>query len=226
MTQTNKRDWKAITAKLLLASLALSVVFALVRLIQAPVESDGEIRVKSDYALMLVQCVMGLVVMLLPSALERRWKLTIPHFIYILYYVFLYCAIFLGEVLDFYYIIPHWDSILHSFSGAMLGALGFILVGLLNDAEKVNLSMSPAFVALFAFCFALAAGTVWEIYEFSFDCALGLNMQKYQTAEGVMKVGQAALRDTMKDIILDAVSAAAVAVLGYFAIKKKREAKA
>lgn len=223
MTESKKRDWKAIAAKVLLATLALSVVFALVRLIQAPVESDGDVRIKSDYALMLIQCVMGLVVMLLPSALERRWKLTIPNFIYILYYVFLYCAIFLGEVLDFYYVIPHWDSILHSFSGAMLGALGFILVGLLNDAEKVNLHMSPRFVALFAFCFALAAGTVWEIYEFSFDCVLGLNMQKYQTAEGVMKIGQEALRDTMKDIILDAVSAAVVAILGYLAIKKKRE---
>ena len=42
------------------------------------------------------------------------------------------------------------------------------------------LACVTAVFALFAFCFALAAGTVWEIYEFSGDHLLGLNMQKYR----------------------------------------------
>lgn len=216
---------RQILATALFLSLALSVVFSAVRLILAPAEqpeTGGHVKVKSDYLLMLTQCVLGLVVMSLPSAIARRWRLDIPHFIYILYYVFLYCAVFLGEVFSFYYLVPHWDSILHFFSGAMLASLGFILVDLLNREERVRVQLSPLFVSLFAFCFALAAGAVWEIYEYTCDTALRLNMQKYQTEAGVALVGRAALRDTMKDIILDALAALLVAAIGYFGIRKKR----
>ena len=139
-----------------------------------------------------------------------------------MYYIFLYCAIFLGEVLQFYYLIPHWDTILHFFSGAMLGALGFILVSWLNDSEKVRVSLTPAFVALFAFCFALSCGAIWEIYEYVFDGLLGLNMQKFTTAEGVTLIGHAALMDTMKDIIVDALSALIIALIGYGKLKSAK----
>ena len=87
-----------------------------------------------------------------------------------------------------YYLVPHWDSYLHAFSGGMLGALGFALVTVLNDTERVAVRLSPIFVALFAFCFALAAGAVWEIYEYTFDGLLGLNMQRYHLADGTMLV--------------------------------------
>lgn len=224
-TAKRKQSGKII-ANILFFSLAASVIFSLVRVILAPaVAPEGvEIKVKSDYTLMLIQCVMGLAVMLVPSFISHKWNVQIPNFIYILYYIFLYCAVFLGEVFEFYYVIPHWDTILHAFSGAMLGALGFILVTMLNDAEKVKVSLSPIFVCLFAFCFALAAGAVWEIYEYSFDGLLGLNMQKFALENGEQLVGRAALRDTMKDIIVDALAALGVAVVGYFSISRKKNA--
>ena len=142
-----------------------------------------------------------------------------------LYYVFLYCAVFLGEVFDFYYVVPHWDTVLHFFSGAMLGALGFILVDLLNRSEKVRVQLSPLFVSLFAFCFALAAGAVWEIYEYTVDGVMHLNMQKYATEAGVMLIGRAALRDTMKDIIFDALAALLVAAAGYVTNPRRKKEK-
>jgi len=209
---------------ILVLSLAASVVFSLIRFIKAPAElAEGEpyTKVKSDYLLMLVQCLLGLVVSLLPALISHRWKIILPNTIYVLYFVFLYCAIYLGEVFEFYYRIPHWDTILHAFSGAMLGALGFVLIDILNSNQKVKVSLSPFFVSLFAFCFALAIGALWEVYEFSFDSILGLNMQKAYTQEGVPLVGTAALADTMKDIIIDALAALVVAVLGFFSAKKK-----
>lgn len=75
-----------------------------------------------------------------------------------LYTIFLYCAIYLGEVKSFYYEVPHWDTILHTFSGAMLGALGFLFVTLLNKNEKVQMNLSPLFVVDFSFCFAVTLG--------------------------------------------------------------------
>ena len=101
----------------------------------------------------------------------------------------------------------------------MLAALGFILVDFLNRNERVQVSLSPAFVALFAFCFALAAGGVWEIYEYVADGMMGLNMQKFITAEGVVLSGHEALADTMEDIILDASAAVLISVIGYVRLK-------
>ena len=221
-----QKKTKEIVGRILFASLVLSVAFSAVRMIQAPqTASEGmeHIKVKSDYLLMLIQCMLGLIVMILPTLMERKWKLAIGNAIYILYYIFLYCAVFLGEVFEFYYLIPHWDTILHFFSGAMLGALGFILVDILNRNERVRVFLSPLFVSLFAFCFALAAGAVWEIYEFTGDSLFGLNMQKCLTEYGEPLIGYAALRDTMKDIIVDAVAALLVSLLGYLSIRRKRQ---
>lgn len=221
-----KDAWRHLAAVVLAVFLGFSVIYSIIRLISAPaVATDGVKHVKSDYALMLIQCCLGLVVMAVPSLIQRRWELTIPNYMFLLYYAFLFCAIYLGEVWDFYHRIPFWDLILHAFSGAMLGALGFSLVSMLNDADNIRFQLSPLFVALFAFCFALAAGTIWEIYEFVVDRILGLNMQKYMLADGTQLVGSAALHDTMEDLIVDAVSALIVSVFGYLMLKRQQKTK-
>lgn len=134
---------------------------------------------------------------------------------YILYFLFLYCAIYLGEVRNFFYVVPHWDTWLHTFSGGMLGALGFIVVDRLNRLGRKWVQLSPGFVCLFALCFAVTIGVLWEIYEFTFDGLLGLNMQKFRLEDGTQLVGRAALQDTMKDLIVDVLGAAVVVGLGY-----------
>lgn len=225
-SRRSKRPLSEVAGRLLFVTLILSALYSLIRVIvPQPFGNEGTAyaHVRGDYVLMFIQCLLGLLVLSLPSIVSRKWKFSIPNFIYIMYYLFLYCAIFLGEVLHFYYVVPHWDTILHFFSGAMLGALGFILVSWLNDSEKVAVSLSPAFVALFAFCFALSCGAVWEIYEYTFDGLLGLNMQKFMTAEGETFLGHAALRDTMKDIIVDALAALLIAVMGYGRLKAAHE---
>ena len=89
-----------------------------------------------------------------------------------MYAMFLYCAIFLGEVFDFYYVLPYWDIILRFFSGMMLSARGFILVDMLNRNAEGLVSLSPFFESMFAFCFALTLGAVGAICAFSFDALL------------------------------------------------------
>lgn len=220
----NKINWRKIIGSILLITLILSIIFAITQIIRSPTEvPEGEehVRLKSDYVLMLLQCVLGLIVMAVPSIIDKKWSIGIPNYMYVLYFIFLYCAIYLGEVRNFYFIIPHWDTILHAFSGAMLGALGFSLVSLLNDSKLGKVHLSPFFVALFAFCFALSAGAIWEIYEYTFDRLLSLNMQKYALEDGTLLIGQEALADTMKDIIVDAVSALTISIIGYISGKKK-----
>ena len=223
-TQRSRPPVREVVAMILFATLIFSVVYSLVRLLLAPEElADGAEfeKPKSDYLLMLTQCTLGLAVMMIPTVITRHFKLMVPGVMCILYYVFLYCAIFLGEIFSFYYRIPVWDSILHAMSAAMLSTLGFILVDWLNKDEHVKLSMNPLFVSLFAFSFALMIGTLWEIYEFSFDSILGLNMQKARLEDGTPLIGNAALTDTMKDLIIDAIAALAVAVIGFVTNSRK-----
>lgn len=221
--EDHSAKWKDRVGQVVLLLLGISVIYAVYMLFTAPsgMPDNGFEKVKSDYVLTLLQCLVGVIVMFIPSVIEKKFSVDIPDVMEMLYFIFLFCAIYLGEVRDFYYRVPSWDLILHMFSGAMLGALGFVLVSFFNDSEKVNMQLSPIFVTLFAFCFALAAGTLWEIYEFLADGLLGTNMQKFITADREVLVGRDALADTMEDLIVDALSSLAVCIVGFFTLKKK-----
>ena len=64
-------------------------------------------------------------------------------------------------------------------------------------------------MAIFSFAFAVAVGALWEIFEFSMDSILGLNMQK------------SGLVDTMWDLIVDTIGAVISSIYGCFYEKKK-----
>ena len=218
-----KRNLGSIFVVSVLVSFIVPAGYLLVRIIAGDMMPEGPGgRGHEDYVLMLLQCLLGVAAILLPARLMRRWDVEIPRVMFLLYIAFLYCAIFLGEVRSFYYSVPHWDTILHIFSGAMLGALGFSMIAVFNNTERIPMNLSPLFVAVFAFCFALALGAVWEIYEFAADCLLATNMQKFSLDNGTALIGQAALRDTMKDLIVDALGAVGASVIGYISLKYEK----
>nr|WP_291743174.1 hypothetical protein [Clostridium sp.] len=212
----SKINWQKVLSYFVLITLVSTIVFLIFAINNAPTVADPNepfIRIKSDYALMLSQCILGVVALLLPGMLEHKLKIEIPSNMLILYTIFLYSAIYLGEVKSFYYNVANWDNILHTFSGAMIGALGFSIVALLNKSEDVPMNLSPIFVALFSFCFAVTLGVIWEFYEFTFDGLLGLNMQKFALENGTPLVGRAALTDTMVDLFVDAVGALIMSII-------------
>ena len=208
-----------------MASLVLSVPLVAIMMVMAPSEPDPTLpfkRLKTDYILMFLQCIVGILAMLFPQFLHERISIRIPAGMMLMYVIFLYCSIYLGEVRSFYYAIPHWDTILHTFSGGMLGTLGFSFITILNGTEKVPVNLSPAFVAIFAFCFAVTLGAIWEFYEFFADGVLGTNMQKFALENGSRLVGRDAVMDTMKDLIVDSIGAFVAAGVGYISLKYKK----
>ncbi len=220
-----KRDWKSIIGKFVLISFIAPMAFIIYKIIVSPTTNTENIeglRVKTDYILMLTQCILGVIGFFLPNIISKKTKIVIPSNMYIVYVLFLYGAVFLGEVRNYYYRVPHWDTILHTCSGAMLGALGFSFVNILNKHEKVHVELSPLFVALFAFGFAISLGVMWEIYEFTFDGILGLNMQKFALEDGTQLIGRLAVTDTMEDLIVDSVGAFTMATIGYISLKYKK----
>jgi len=202
-----------------LISFIVPAVYLLIKVIFTNDLKGDEFRSYGDYILMLIQCVLGIVVIHIPSFLERRLKVEIPIPLFIMYIIFLYCGIFLGEVRSFYYLVPHWDTMLHYFSSFMAGIFGFMVVSILNKDENINVHMSSVFVSIFAFCFSLTVGGLWEIYEYAFDGLLQLNMQKFMLEDGTQLIGRLALDDTMKDLIIDALGAFLASTIGYFSLK-------
>lgn len=220
-----KKNLREIITKAIFISFIIPMAFIIYKIIIAPATNDENIdgvRVKADYILMLSQCILGIIAMIVPSRISENKKIEIPSNIYFLYVLFLYAAIFLGEVRNFFYRVPFWDLILHTFSGAMLGILGFSFVNLLNKSDKIHVELSPIFVAIFAFCFAITLGVIWEVYEFIGDGVLGLNMQKFALKNGIQLVGREALKDTMEDLIVDGIGAFVMSLIGYISLKYKK----
>lgn len=154
---------------------------------------------------------------LVPLLLARRFHVRIPAEFQMLAIAFVFASLFLGEVHDYYGRFWWWDIALHTTSGFLLGIIGFLLVYVLNESEHIHLQMRPGFVAFFAFLFALGMGALWEIFEFSMDNLLGMNMQKAMLGD------ESGLTDTMFDLVVDAIGALVISVLGYGYLKTTGE---
>ena len=152
-----------------------------------------------------------------PSILEKKFGVYLPKRIQLVITLFIFAAQVLGEIGDFYEKISWWDTMLHTISGVVLGLVGFLFVYLLNEKGNLNVNLSPKFVVLFAFCFALTMGVFWEFFEFGADRLLGYNMQKFRL------LGQDGLVDTMEDLIVDAIGAIIACAVGSLYIKKKKD---
>lgn len=121
--------------------------------------------------------ILVLVLFLVPSLVEGMTHIKIPGLFQAIIYSFIFAAEILGEIDNYYVLIPGWDTILHTLNGFLCAAIGFSLVDLLNGSSK-NISLSPIYVTLVAFCFSMTIGVLWEFVEFSFDTFFGMDMQK------------------------------------------------
>lgn len=156
---------------------------------------------------------MIILLTLIPLLVYKRFQVFIPPEFELLATAFLFCALFLGEIGDYYNRFWWWDVALHTTSGFMLGIVGFLLAHILNEQTRIHLTMQPIFVATFAFFFAVGIGAIWEIVEFTMDSVAGTNMQK------PMLDDPSGLTDTMWDLIVDAIGALVISVLGYGYLK-------
>ena len=158
--------------------------------------------------------ILTIILTYIPWIIEKWYKLNIPDSFEILIILFIYSSIYLGEVHEFYIKFWWWDILLHFSSAIALGIIGFTILLILYEKEKV--SANPFWISLFIFSFALSIGAVWEIFEFSMDNLLGTNMQKPMLGD------YSGLTDTMIDLIMDSLGALIVAIIGYLYIKTNK----
>ena len=123
-------------------------------------------------------CGLTLGLLILPSILTRRLKIELPTTLEIIILLFIFAAEILGEINSFYIRVPNWDTMLHTLNGFLCAAVGFALVDMLNRSDRFSFRLSPAYLAIVAFCFSMTVGVLWEFFEYFGDLFLGLDMQK------------------------------------------------
>ena len=178
--------------------------------------------IRAEYSFNIGQCVIFLLVSFLPNFF-RKYKLDIPDFIYVIFILFCMAHFFCGEILGFFVKVSWWDSALHTFSGCLIALLSFSLINLLNKTNGKDFKLNIWFASIFAFTMTLAVGAVWEIIEYLSDIWFNSNMQRAyvstMSGRGEPLVGTAALADTMKDLILDAIGGLAVCIICGICVK-------
>ena len=133
-------------------------------------------------------CALTLVLFLLPTVFERALMIDLPNTMEIIIMLFIFAAEILGEISSFYTTFKSWDTILHTLNGFLCAAIGFALVDMLNRTEKFSLSLSPVFMSIVAFCFAMTIGVLWEFFECGMDQLMMLDMQKDTVVHSISSV--------------------------------------
>lgn len=133
-------------------------------------------------------CILALALLYIPSWIQVRLRIELPPALEITILCFIFAAEILGEVNAFYVNIPMWDTMLHTINGFLAAAVGFSLVMLLNDDERLTFDLSPVFLALTAFCFSMTIGVLWEFFEFGMDWFFRTDMQKDTVVNAIYSV--------------------------------------
>ncbi len=123
-------------------------------------------------------CILVLLMLIVPSFIQITLKIELPTVLEIILLLFIFAAEILGEIYEFYIIFPHWDTMLHTMNGFLMAAVGFSMVNLLNNSDKMLFKLSPFFTVVVAFCFSMTIGVIWEFFEFSMDFFFDFDMQK------------------------------------------------
>lgn len=193
-------------------------------------------------------CLLVLFLLLLPFIMEEKIKLEFSSSLEIVILLFIFCAEILGEVNAWYQRIPNFDTLMHTITGFIMGAVGFSLVNMVNNSERAGIKLNPKYLLVASFCFSMTIGVLWEFFEFGVDQIFHADMQKDTYVSEVNSVmfdetrknkvvnvkidsvivnGEVwpgyldiGLIDTMKDLIVNAIGAITFSVIGYITISK------
>lgn len=179
--------------------------------------------------------ILAIILFSVPWLIKSRFKLDIPDFLEILVLSFVFASIVLGNIHNFLVNVEGYDKFLHTVSGITISIIAFEIIHFYNISKDLATRMNPKLVGLFAFTFSITLLVLWEFYEFLIDTvayqlnALTLrNMQRYQWLNlGTFFPQDYGLMDTMLDLIVGAIGAAIVSIIGWklLARKAKKEIK-
>ncbi|NRZ75856.1 hypothetical protein [Clostridium beijerinckii] len=137
-------------------------------------------------------------------------KITLPSSFLSASIIFIFAALYLGETLKFYSMFWWWDLFLHGIFGVYGVIIGVhLLQGIIEKTKSTTKKKFSKFTLIFAFCFTIAIGTIWEIYEFLADYFFKTDMTN------------GSLEDTATDLMIKITCAFITCLIYYFSKLKK-----
>lgn len=113
------------------------------------------------------------VFLFLPELVTAVLRAEPPDALSVVYVLSLFCANILGELIEFYVSVPVWDAALHLIAAFFLALTGASFLEIMIGKRP-----RPLASFLFALCFALFIGVLWEFFEYFMDCVFHYDMQK------------------------------------------------
>lgn len=226
--QTEQTRWRA----WLWAACELFVLYSMLRSLHLGPVSDA-----------LVCLLVGIGVTM-PYILEAfGYRVSDGLLVFCLFYLL---ASMSGRIYKLYYLIAHWDKLLHLCGGVMFAIVGSYLPVMINSGYENDRLLR----ILFAVLFSVVVSALWEFYEFGMDSLFGTDMQRdtiigaiysYDLGEATGVIGSIeqiesvvvngrplegyidiGLIDTMGDMMIE--TAGAVGYAAVFALDKGRHA--
>ena len=134
----------------------------------------------------MVYIILAVPLMIIPYFFLKKIDLA-----YILYLIFIFSTLILGDTFKFYEKVPYWDSIMHLLSGFVISLFAYkISDGKVTGIYRIILCITTS----------LSIGAIWEMCEFTFDSLLDNNAMRT-----LNKCGLNAVNDTIKDLVLDLI---------------------
>ena len=79
-----------------------------------------------------------------------------------------------GRIYKLYYLVAHWDKLMHLCGGVVFALLGSYLPVVINRKYENDRLLR----VLFALMFSISVSALWEFYEFGMDRWFGMDMQR------------------------------------------------
>jgi hypothetical protein len=149
-----------------------------------------------------------------PFVLSRRAykkNIYIPYYLHSTFLIFVFAALYLGPILEFYKKFWWWDIAIHVVSGLVLTTIGSFIIHVISYKGLTNFKNVPFFEVCFCFFLSVSLHSVWEIYEFVSDVLFKTKMMEFD------------LIDTMSDMLLNLIGSVIASVYYYLKIKYRQK---
>lgn len=152
----------------------------------------------------VVNAAVSLSITFLPAILQRDYEIPMDAGLTL----WITGAVFLHAIgsYKFYNVVPGWDHLTHALSSTIVAATGYATIRAI-DEHTDDIYLPPKFTFVFLLLFVLAFGVVWEVIEFTAD---GIATR----TDTVSVLAQHGIKDTMLDLLFDAIGAVIVAIWG------------
>ncbi|MDF2675939.1 MAG: hypothetical protein K0Q97_229 [Bacillota bacterium] len=164
----------------------------------------------SEFYLSLLTIVLLLMPFLI-TYISKKKKVNLPNSFNLVSTIFIFLALYLGEILNFYDIIRWWDLLLHAIFGFYLVIISYHLIdGVIVHTTKTSKKRLLFVKTIFSFSFTVTLGVLWELFEAAGDFLVNSHMVK------------GGLEDSASDLLVKIIAAFFTSLYYHHKLKNKK----